>query len=178
MLINSPVTISGNMVGTSATGNSASLTSGYSSAVRLNGSGLSTTASTAALNASTANGDYVLLNTHRASGSYVNASTSATMISFSGASTNGPVNLQGNTVFATAFGNSATMAMSGPQAGGSIQSTNYQQTNGTAVNARITGTTIQASMASAASSGAPISVSGNVLRAVAVGNSVSNSIGR
>lgn len=178
MLTNSPVTISGNMVGASATGNSASLNSGFASSVRYNGTGTSSAASTAVSGSSTANGDYVLLNSQRASGSTVQATTTAATISFSGASTNGPVNLQGNTVFATAFGNSATMAMSGAQAGGSMQSTNYQQTNGTTVNARITGTTIQASMANAASSSAPIAVSGNIIRAVAVGNSVANSIGR
>jgi hypothetical protein len=128
--------------------------------------------------ASTANGDYVLLNTQRASNSTVAASTMGATISYAGAATNGPVNVQGNTVFATAFGNSATMALSGAQAGGSMQSTNYQQTNGTTVSASISGTTIGANMASAASSNAPVNVNGNVLRAVAVGNSATNAIGR
>jgi hypothetical protein len=178
MLTNAPVTINGNSVGTSAMGNSASLNSGFASATRFNGSGAAGTASTAAASGSNAFGDYVLLNTQRANNSQVAASTMGTTMSFAGAATNGPVNLQNNTVFATAFGNSATMAMSGAQAGGSIQSTNYQQTSNTTVRAQIVGTNIAASMASQASLNAPINVTGNAIRAVAVGNSVTNAVGR
>jgi hypothetical protein len=172
-----PVSLNGNTIGAAASGNTASQNMGYSSANRASGTGTLASSSVASAASSTSNADYGLLNYQTMSNSAVAARTTASNISFAGASTNGPVNLQGNLIYASAFGNSASMAMSGPQAGGSLQSTNYQSNVNTSVTAAISGSNIAASMAAAPSSNAPINVSGNTIRAIAVGNSVANAIG-
>jgi hypothetical protein len=174
----SPVALNNNTIGANATGNSATQNMGYASANRASGTGTVTSSSVASAASSSSNADYGLLNYQTMSNSAVAARTTGSNISFAGASSGGPVNLQGNLIYASAFGNSASMTMSGPQAGGSLQSTNYQSTTNTSVTAAITGSNIAASMASTASTSAPINVSGNTIRAVAVGNSVTNAIGR
>jgi len=178
IVTNSPVALNGNAIGSNAAGNSASQSLGYASANRASGTGSTVASSVSSAASSSSNADYGLLNYQTMSSSSVAARTTGSNISYAGAATNGPVNLQGNLIYASAFGNSASMTMAGPQAGGTLQSTNYQSNTNTSVTAAVTGSNIAASMASVASSNAPINVSGNAIRAVAVGNSVTNAIGR
>lgn len=178
VLTNTPVTISGNMIGASASGNSASLNSNFASAGRMSGLGTLGSGSITGTTGATAMGDYALLNTQRMNGSAVSASVVDANVRYAGASMGGPVNIQGNTIFATAFGNSASMAMAGAQAGGSMQATNLQSTNNSVISASISGTNLSAGTFAGPAGTGPMQSSGNTLRAVAVGNSVTQSVGR
>ena len=59
---------------------------------------------------------------------------------------------------------------------GSLQSTSMQSNYGMAINASVTNTSIGANVTSG-SIGSPLSVSGNVVRAQAVGNMLSSIVG-
>ena len=127
---------------------------------------------------SQARADYTVLNQQESTSSALSATTSNVTARYSGTASASPVNVTGNVVYASAFGNSTSMAMTAPLAGGSVQLTNYQRNNGGSVNAYVSGTTMSAAMSAGASVNAPINVTGNVIRAVSVGNSAGNTIGR
>eukprot|EP01037_Dinobryon_pediforme_P001370 gene1370-1389_t len=166
---NSPVSVTGNSVGAGATGNSASLTMAFGASNRATGTGANSASSIAQGTTSSAIADYGLLNTQKTSGGFISAVANNVTMGYSGTATASPVNVQNNTVYATAFGNTATMAQTAALAGGSMQSTNYQSNVGTTVTASVLGTSMSAAMSSGASTNAPINVTGNVIRAVAVG---------
>ncbi len=175
---NSPVSVSGNIVGAGATGNSAALSTAFGSSLKAIGTGMNSASSIAQATGSSATADYGLLNQQMNTGGNITATTMAVSMGYAGTATSSPVNVQNNLVYATAFGNTATMSQTASLAGGSMQSTNYQSNVDTTVSASVTGTSMQAAMSAGANINSPINVTGNVIRAVAVGNSVTNAITR
>lgn len=177
-VINSPVSVNGNTVGSAVNGNNATLGMSFASTLRAAGTGLNSSSSVASAAGATAVADYTLLNYQTTRGSTFSAATSTTNIGFTGVAATSPVNVQNNLVYANAFGNTASMSMVAPLAGGSMQSTSYQSNVGSTISASVTGASMAANLASGASTASPVNVTGNQIRAVAVGNSLTNQIGR
>ena len=174
----SPVNVNGNTVGASAYANSASLNTSFSSVLNAAGTPSSAaSATTAGTGTATAVANFALLNNQTATSGSVSASTSNTTIGHQGSVSSSPVNVLNNVVYASAYGNSASMGLSAPMSSGSLQSTSMQSTYGMAINASVTNTSIGANVTSGTFA-SPLSVSGNTVRAQAVGNMASSIVGR
>ena len=173
----SPINVNGNTVGATATANSASLNTGFGTVLNAAGTPSSTPSSTtASTGTATAVANFALLNNQSSTGSTVKASANNTVIGSSGGVSSSPVNVLNNVVYASAYGNSASMGLTAPMSSGSLQSTSMQSNYGMAINASVTNTSIGANVTSG-SIGSPLSVSGNVVRAQAVGNMLSSIVG-
>ena len=173
----SPINVNGNTVGAAATANSASLNTGFSAVLNAAGTPSSTpSTTTASSGTATAVANFALLNNQTASNSSVKAATYNNVIGASGGVSSSPVNVLNNVVYASAYGNSASMGLTAPMSSGSLQSTSMQSNYGMAISASVSNTSIGANV-TAGTSSSPLSVSGNVVRAQAVGNMLSSIVG-
>ena len=169
--------MNGNTVGAAATANSASLNTGFSAVLNAAGTPSSTpSTTTASSGTATAVANFALLNNQTASNSSVKAATYNNVIGASGGVSSSPVNVLNNVVYASAYGNSASMGLTAPMSSGSLQSTSMQSNYGMAISASVSNTSIGANV-TAGTSSSPLSVSGNVVRAQAVGNMLSSIVG-
>ena len=106
----SPVSVSGNSVGSTAAANTSTLALGFGSMLRAAGTGGNASQSNAG-SVSNSTADYVLLNSQATVGATVAATSTNVNVGYFGTANGAPVNVRNNVVYASAFGNSTSMAM-------------------------------------------------------------------